>query len=196
MERAGQTIHVGIGSRPIERVGRLSQSRKRSPMRLFIMALLLNLSLHAQTLWREAKAGMTPQELTQAIEGLHALPSDPIHRQVDGSVDMYRLKNVEIAGYIFEAHFHFYNKKLSSVWLEVDTTVKSFLLPKLLSTTVELMTQKYGPPQRVEPGEEKGMGTTVLWSKYGIDIKIYCRESGGILNIIYSTHIEYDKRNI
>lgn len=111
---------------------------------LVIVSLWLTPSqTRAQSLWRDAKAGMSPEAVRQQFPNA-APPANPTNMR-DGSHEALRLTGVLVQEHHFDALFFFKNKKLVQISLELQEKGGAVFALQTFRGIRAAFESKYGP---------------------------------------------------
>lgn len=155
----------------------------------------VSMPVYAQTLWKEAKAGMTVKELKQAMKELTP-PTVPEHMGPNNALqDLLIKKNIKIVNEDFTAHFYFTNNRLIAVHIFADTFVDKQKIAYLYPMVEDLLRDKYGKPR--ERSIEEGRKSTE-WRSNNVDISLlyYDLDAKSFLKIIYSVLSNSSRNNL
>lgn len=162
--------------------------------RLFVFlfcVLGLGKSALAQVLWNGTSYGMSPVRV-KALMPKAFNPGDKGDTLQDGSIELLRLKNVELVGQSFTASFFFRESKLRQVTLSADGERSLDSRGNTFDALAEALRVKYGKELN---RSQTGTGLASIeasWQSGKTNISLFMMEIGSgqsILNINYQVRL-------
>lgn len=162
---------------------------------LFVLTLLAPaVGAAAQPLWNGTEYGMSLQQVKAVVPQASA-PVKP-SRLYDGSQELLRLEDVELAGNKFAARFYFKDGRLVQVTLSLQEERKFDRVLPVFDALTEAYRAKYGPETTFEVQRAKLDRAYAEWNKDGTSINILSMGVGeydAMLNINYQVQVEADR---
>ncbi len=164
---------------------------KRILRSLFVLTLLAPAAaLAAQPLWNGTEYGMSLEQVKAVVPQASA-PVKP-SRLYDGSQELLRLEDVELAGSKFAARFYFKDGKLAQVTLSLQEERKFDRVIPVFDALTEAYRAKYGPEITRQIQRAKLDRAYAEWNKDGTTINILSMgvgEHDAMLNINYQVRV-------
>jgi len=162
-----------------------------------VFFLLASTGIHAQSLWKESRVGMTVQDVQSAFPEAHA-PADP-QKLHDGSGERLELDGVDLVSQKFKALFYFRGEGLSQVTLKLQDEASAKAAELVYDRVSVALRSKYGA--EVEHSEKHGMMEmrAATWMSGPTNISVLYNAIGNsdpLLNINYQVRISSDARNL
>lgn len=162
---------------------------------LFVLTLLAPATgTAAQPLWNGTEYGMSLEQVKAVVPQASA-PAKP-SRLYDGSQELLRLENVEVAGNKFAARFYFKDGKLAQVTLSLQEERKFDNVMPVFDAIIEALRAKYGQEITREIQRAKLNRAYAEWNRDGTRIDILSMSVGehdAMLNINYQVRAEADR---